>query len=846
MIDPAWVWNDPDLILQSINDAIIVTDTELLIRVWNVAAEELFGWRADEVLGQPIALVISDVQYIDGTARDVARQLLVEQGPWTREVYVPHRSGHMLALEVSSRAMYGPEAQFLGIVSVSRDISRRKRLEEERTCLLNREQAARHAAEVSQRRLTLLMAASQAFAEPILDIQELLTTIVQHTVELLGDACAIRLLTADGQALLPGISYHSDPERRAFLQHMLAASPQRIDEGLNGRVLRSGQPLFLPVVPQQIERDDVKPEYQSYVEHYGVHSTIIVPLRSRGRIIGSITIVRDQTPHAYTSDDLRFLQDLADRAAQAIDNAQLHQQAQAELTRRAAVLGALQASEERFRATFNQAAVGIAHVAPDGRWLMVNQRFCAIVGYTEAELLTRNFQDITHPDDLDIDLQYIDQLLRGARNTYSLEKRYLRRNGSTVWVNLTVSLVRDALNDPDYFIAVVEDISERKALETQLLQAQKMESIGQLAGGMAHDFNNILTAISGYAALATESLPANDPVQRDLADVQKAAERAATLVRQLLAFARKQVIEPRVLDLNTLILNMNTLLHRLIGENVQLLTRTTPNLWPVRADPGQIEQVLVNLAVNARDAMPDGGKLIIETGNVTFDTPYVASHIDVAPGSYVMLTVSDTGRGMTPEVRARAFEPFFTTKGPGEGSGLGLATSYGIVKQHSGTILIYSEPGQGTTLKIYLPRTLDPFDVSPTGADALGSVRGSETILLAEDDPTVRTLAAQVLRDQGYTVIVAADGMEALYRAQVYLPATIHLLLTDVVMPKMDGKTLAERIGTFYPGIKILFMSGYPAHAMLHQGRFETEIALLPKPFSPALLARKVRDILDM
>ena len=394
-----------------------------------------------------------------------------------------------------------------------------------------------------------------------------------------------------------------------------------------------------------------------------------------------------------------------------------------------------------------------------------------------------------------------------------------------------------------HFVAVFDNITERKRLEAQLRQAQKMESVGRLAGGVAHDFNNLLTVMLSNATLAKDGLPEGDPARDDLTEVEEAAKRAAVLTRQLLAFARRQVAEPRALDLNAVTLAMDKMLRRLIGEDVELVTLLAEGLGTVWADPGHIEQVLVNLAVNARDAMPDGGKLTIETSNVALDAEYATHHMGMTPGEYVLLAVSDTGHGMTPQVLEHVFEPFFTTKERAKGTGLGLSTCYGIVKQSGGWIWVYSEPGQGTTFKIYLPRIQAQAEAfTPTVPAPLRG--GSETILMVEDDDKVREVALRTLRERGYIVLEAANGWEAL-RAAEDKNAAIALLLTDIVMPHMGGRELVERLRTLRPEIKVLYTSGYAEQAIVHQGTLDRGVAFLPKPFDSTSLARKVREVLD-
>jgi nitrogen-specific signal transduction histidine kinase/CheY-like chemotaxis protein len=388
-------------------------------------------------------------------------------------------------------------------------------------------------------------------------------------------------------------------------------------------------------------------------------------------------------------------------------------------------------------------------------------------------------------------------------------------------------------------------VTEYKHIEAQLLQSQKMESVGRLAGGIAHDFNNLLTALTGYAELALDALPPNELARADLIEIRKVATRAAGLTRQLLAFASKQAIEPRVLNLNDLLLEIDQLLRPLLSEDIERVMRLSPNLWGILADPVQIEQVVVNMAINARDAMPNGGKLVIETANIELDYAYARGQAGVTTGDYVLLTISDTGTGMDAAVQAHLFEPFFTTKAQGRGTGLGLATSYGIIGQHGGHIRFQSEPGHGTTFNIYLPRAEATADSPAPTATAPKVTAGTETILLVEDEPTVRALAVRVLRAQGYHVLEAADGLQALRVAKEFMGPTIHLLLTDVVMPQMGGRALAERLAALLPGIKTLFISGYTGEGITYGSEVEPRIDLLQKPFSPATLAQKVRAVLD-
>jgi nitrogen-specific signal transduction histidine kinase/ActR/RegA family two-component response regulator len=387
------------------------------------------------------------------------------------------------------------------------------------------------------------------------------------------------------------------------------------------------------------------------------------------------------------------------------------------------------------------------------------------------------------------------------------------------------------------------DISERKLMEMQSQQARRMEAIGRLAGGIAHDFNNLLTIIKGYTELARERTEVQTALRNDIERIDDATERAAALVRQLLAFSRKQVLQPKNLDLNAIVGGLEQLLRRLMGEDIRMHVKMSAELGTIKADPSQIEQVLMNLVVNARDAMPHGGKLIIETCNTELDHAYASDHVSVKPGRYVMLAVSDSGMGMSPETVAHIFEPFFTTKGGTRGTGLGLSTSYGIVKQSGGYIWVYSEPEHGTTFKVYLPRVNESAEPAAAVRLKTAPQKGTETILLVEDEEAVRDLTETVLTSYGYKVIVTQDPENAQSVAATGLP--IHMVLTDVVMPSMSGRELARKLTQKNPNLRVLYMSGYTDDIIAAGGVLEAGIAFLQKPFTPAMLAQKVREVLD-
>jgi two-component system, cell cycle sensor histidine kinase and response regulator CckA len=501
---------------------------------------------------------------------------------------------------------------------------------------------------------------------------------------------------------------------------------------------------------------------------------------------------------------------------------------------------ALRESEERYRLIAENSSDLIGLLDQTGRWVYASPSYYALLGFAPVELIGSATLDYVHPDDRG---QLAEQLVRLSEGMVRVSFRMRHADGSWRWLEGVWTAILQG--DDRLIVAAGHDITERKSLEAQLLQSQKMEGIGRLAGGVAHDFNNLLTAIIGNAELALDSLPGDHVARADIGEVVRAAGRAVGLTRQLLAFARKQIIEPHVIDLNQLILEMDALLRRLIGEDIELITIPALGLGNIRADPGQIEQVIVNLAVNSRDAMPRGGKLKVETHNALLDQEYTQQHLGVVAGRYVLLVVSDTGVGMDEPTRERIFEPFFTTKQKGQGTGLGLPMCYGIIRQHGGHIWVYSDPGHGSSFKIYLPQIDEPVDAVAQAPDANVSPHGVETILLVEDEAAVRMLAARVLREHGYTVFEASHPDEALTIAGAQPSGSIQLLLTDVVMPRMSGRALAEELLKLRPDIKTMFISGYTDNAIVHHGRLDPGVAFLPKPFSPATLVRKVREILD-
>jgi PAS domain S-box-containing protein len=508
---------------------------------------------------------------------------------------------------------------------------------------------------------------------------------------------------------------------------------------------------------------------------------------------------------------------------------------------RVAAEEALRRSEENFRSLVENAPYGIYKTNVDtGRFVSVNPAMVKMLGCgSEAEVLALDVATQVYRDP-GARFRLLPELER-QEHFNDLELEWKRKDGKPLLLRSSGRLLQSGSGER-FFEAIAEDVTERRSLEAQLQQAQKMEAVGRLAGGIAHDFNNLLTVIRGYAELMLEE-PDRENVRRHAQNIMKASDRTAALTRQLLAFSRKQVLWPQVLDLNAVVGETKKMLPPLIGEDVLVIVIPGPKLGQVKADPGQLEQVLMNLAINARDAMPRGGKLVLETANVECDEGYCALHHGARPGSYVMLAVSDNGCGMDPETQAHIFEPFFTTKPKDKGTGLGLATVYGIVKQSGGHIFVYSEPGVGTTFKVYLPRVEEKAAGTPPPPRFEEQAAVTETVLVVEDEEGVRHLTHTFLEQRGYRVLEARNGAEALQVAAGHT-GPIHLLVTDIVMPGMRGRELAEKLSSARPGMKVLYVSGYTDGSIVENGELGPGSAFLEKPFSSDALARKVRQVL--
>ncbi len=515
-----------------------------------------------------------------------------------------------------------------------------------------------------------------------------------------------------------------------------------------------------------------------------------------------------------------------------------------DITERKQAEDALRASEERWRAIFENSAVGIALADESGLLTLTNRAYQKMVGYTDQELRSMSYVDLTYEDDRTANLELSEQLWQGQVQQFQHEKRYRRKDGKLIWVRNTVSLSPVTERTSRFGMAIVEDITERRSLEEQVRQSQRMEAVGRLAGGVAHDFNNMLGVILGHCPALEERVPVDTPGWQSVQQIKKAATRSAELTRQLLAFSRKQILLPRVLDLNVAIADLVSMLQSLVGDDVHLIVRPGKNLGYVKADQGQIGQVVMNLVVNARDAMPRGGHVVVATENVVLNGQPAAKGFAMAAGPYIMLSISDSGCGIETDTLNHIFEPFFTTKGEGKGTGLGLATVYGIVKQSDGYIVAESQRGKGTTFKIYLPRTADELENTGVERQESSADGGEETILLAEDEPMLCEIVRFQLENAGYTVLEAHDGREALAVAQNHR-GTIDLLLTDVLMTGgTNGLELAAHLSPTRPALKVLYMTGYTADVIDAKGLTNLQDKVLQKPFTAVSLRKKIREVL--
>jgi PAS domain S-box-containing protein len=669
--------------------------------------------------------------------------------------------------------------------------------------------------------LALIMAQT-----PLANVLEAICTEIEKRYS--GLLCSVLLLESDGTTL-----------RSSAAPSLTKEYSQAIDGlQIGPRAGSCGTAVYRKrqVIVSDLGNDPLWSDYRQLALRESLRACWSTPIASQnGKILGTFAIYYRE-PRSPDSEHLQLISHATQLAGIAIER----DQAKAEL----------RAAESRYRTLVERlpAITYVAELGAEGPWHYVSPQIESILGFSPADWLStpKNWLDRIQPEDRHIALA-AERRFQETQELFQAEYRMLARDGRVLWFRDEAVMLRDTDSQKLLMQGVMYDITERKRLEDQLRHSQKMEAVGQLAGGVAHDFNNLLMLIQAHNERLRERLAVSDPAHKDAMEIEHAVVRAASLTRQLLAFSRKQVLQPKVLDLNVVLTEVAKMLDRLIGKNIELEVAQGPSLWRVKADPGQMEQVILNLAVNARDAMPQGGKLVIETCNIEIDESYARSHDSVSPGRYVRLTVADTGIGMDTQTQARMFEPFFTTKEPGKGTGLGLATVYGVVKQTGGWIWVASEPGEGTTFEIYLPQIEEvekSVTTSAKKAIPVTAPTGSETVLLVEDQDGIRDLVGEFLRRKGYTVLHAVDGEEALRLAAEHIEG-IDLLLTDVLMPNIGGRELAERLAQERPRMKVLFMSGYTEHTSLGGEATGQPAAVLQKPFSMDILARKIRNVLD-
>ena len=776
-------------LFEAAGDAILIANAEGRILLANAQACHVFGYPLEELLGLEVdALLPEPMRATHPTHRAgyhaAPRARAMNSG---LALVGRRKDGSEVALEISLSHLQSAEG--LLAVAVVRDISERRRSE------------------------SLLGAIVEGTSGSTGD--EFFRSLVRHLSLSLGIRYAfVGELTGPGKDRVRTLAVWSGAEFGSSFEYALAGTPC---QNVVGRTMC----MYPAQVAQQFPEDPL-------LADMGVESYAGIPLfSSSGEPLGLLTVM-DVRPMDTQTTIEAVLRIFASRAGAELERKQSEE--------------TLRASQRLFRALIEQSADGIMLLAAGGLITYAGPSTTRILGYTAGELVGRDAFELVHPEDLAGARTQLAELLATPSEPARTGFRVRHRDDSYRWLE---GVGTNLLSEPAVQAVVVNyrDITEARALEEQFRQSQKMEAIGRLAGGIAHDFNNLLTVILGRSNLALLRSPLDAPTRRDIELIRMTGERAAALTNQLLAFSRRQVLQPRLLDLNRVVEDMQRLLRQLIGEDLELVTVPAPGLGRVKADPGQIDQVIVNLAVNAKDAMPRGGRLTLETANADLDESDARLHAGASPGRYVMLAVSDTGVGMDPETQARIFEPFFTTKAPGKGTGLGLATVYGIAKQSGGYIWVYSEAGRGTTFKVYLPRVDEPAEPELSTAVAEQAGRGSETILLVEDEGAVRSLTREILEQHGYTVLEGASPAEGLDLASRH-PGPIHLLLTDVVMPGMSGRELGERLLASHPHLGVLYMSGYSEETISHHGFLDRDVLLVQKPFTATNLVGKVQEAL--
>jgi len=794
------------IILQAVGDGIIATDNHGMVELLNPVAETLTGWSAQEAVGRPLAEIFC---LIDETTREQVENLvsgarcgsLATNG---RRHLLIAKNGAERAVDETVAPIRDENGEVLGVVLAFRDQTEERRAQRiVRTRLILREFAFTHT------------------------LDEFFARAQQETAALADSPC-VRCLVADSR--LRAMTRTRRRQDELALQCVREGEEKTDDAELAATWfarLRDGKAVVC--------NDRAAMESDGAAARFvGVNRILAVPVMRTGRVVAVLAAADKPTP--YTEHDREVVAQTADYIWRLVEQKLIEEE--------------LLASERQYRTLYRSMMDAFVVVDLQGNIRECNDAYSAMLGYSNEELKRLSVKDFTPARWLNYEQEHVKKQLMhgGCSNLY--EKEYRRKDGTVFPVELRTFLLVDNNGAPEAMSAIVRDISERKKVEAdraklqeQLHQARKMESVGQLAGGVAHDFNNMLSVIIGYAELALRKLDPPPPMDSYFQEIVKAGRRSAEMTLQLLAFARKQNIAPKIIDLNEAVGVMLKMLRRLIGEDIELKWMPGRDLWPIKMDPSQMDQLLANLCVNARDAIKDVGKITIETGTISFDEAYCSERTGFVPGDFVLLAVSDNGQGMERDILDKIFEPFFTTKSVGQGTGLGLATVYGVVKQNNGFVNVYSEPGVGTTFRIYLPRQIGQVEERREESSEVMPLGQGETLLVVEDEPTILTLNKVMLEQLGYAVLAASSPDKALELAKAH-SGDIRLLITDVIMPEMNGRDLSGLIATCCPGIRTLFMSGYTANVIAHRGVLDEGVCFIAKPFATRELAVKVHEML--
>jgi PAS domain S-box-containing protein len=794
-------WSDPpnlstrmqflEQMFQASPDGLSIADCTNRVLWANETFVRMFGYSASEVIGHPLDdLVVPPDRLAES---QWITEALAKGERITLETQRKKKDGNRIDVSVSCAPLL-LDGKISGFYAGYHDISDRRRVETLSSALYRVAEKSSSAHDLQQ-----FFAAVHGIVDELMYAKNFYIALYDPATELLS---------------FPYFVDENDP----------APPPRKLGRSLTEYLLRTGESLLAtPEVLEAMEdRGDVARKGSRSLDWLGV------PLKVGNHTFGALVVQTYSKNIRYVERDKEILTFVARQLASAVGIKRNEQ--------------ALRRSEARYRSLVQSSVYGIYRSSMEGRFLDVNPALVAMLGYGSAEevLLLDPEKDVFA--NAEEHARLIEEFRRTGRLD-GIEMNWKRKDSSSITVRISGRAVSSADEPADVLEAIAEDVTDRRVLEDQLRQAQKMEAVGRLAGGVAHDFNNLLMVISGYTEVILSKLDVQQPLHEKVLAIQQAADRATTLTRQLLAFSRKQLLELKVVDVNAIVSDMERLLRPLIGENVELVTKLAPTAGHTRADAGQLEQVLMNLVVNAKDAMAGGGKLTIETQNLAVDEGQRRGPMFIRPGAYVLLSVTDTGTGMDKETQSRIFEPFFTTKEMGKGTGLGLSTVYGIVKQSGGYVMVQSEEGHGSTFQIYLPRAESAGEShsAPAPRAALG---GTETVLLVEDEESVRQLVRETLVSRGYNVVDAENGEAGLAAATKY-DGTIHLVITDVVMPGMGGRELVKHLAQSRPETKVLYLSGYTEDAIGSEGSIESGTAFLQKPFTLHNLSRKVREVLS-